>query len=68
MTKQYMENQSLANCTFSTNTCTIPKYSRNKNKQKSEKDVCSNYNYETEDNLLCTVRRYLRSMHSWLKI
>ena len=27
----------LANCTISTNTSTIPKYSRNKSKQKSEK-------------------------------
>ena len=24
-----------------------------------KKDVCANYNYETEENLLCTVRRYL---------
>jgi N-acetyl-beta-hexosaminidase len=33
-----------------------------------KKDVCANYNYETEDNLLCTVRRYLRCMGSWPKI
>lgn len=33
-----------------------------------KKDVCANYNYETEYNLLCTVRRYLRSMDSWPKI
>jgi transposase len=33
-----------------------------------KKDVCANYNYETEENLLCTVRRYLRSMDSWPKI
>ena len=26
----------LANCTIPTNTCTIPKYSRNKSKQESE--------------------------------
>jgi len=25
-----------------------------------KKDICANYNYETEENLLCTVRRYLR--------
>ena len=25
-----------------------------------KKDICANYNYETEDNLLCNVRRYLR--------
>ena len=33
-----------------------------------KKDICTNYNYETEDNLLCTVRWYLRSMDSWPKI
>ena len=33
-----------------------------------KKDVCANYNYETEENLLCTVRRYLRPMDSWPKI
>ena len=33
-----------------------------------KKDVCANYNYETEYNLLCTVRRYLRCIGSWPKI
>jgi len=33
-----------------------------------KKDVCANYNYETENNLLSNVRRYLRSMGSWPKI
>ena len=33
-----------------------------------KKDVCANYNYETEDNLLCTVRQYLRCMGRWPKI
>ena len=33
-----------------------------------KKDVCANYNYGTEDNLLCTVRRYLRCFGCWLKI
>ena len=57
----------LANRTISTNTCTIPESSRNKSKQKSEKDVCANYNYETEHTLLCNVRRS-RFMGSWPKI
>ena len=36
-TKQYMKRQSYwLYCTISTNTCTIPEYSRNKSKQKSE--------------------------------
>jgi hypothetical protein len=33
-----------------------------------KKDVCANYNYETEDNLLCAVRKYLRCFGSWPKI
>ena len=33
-----------------------------------KKDVSTNYNYETEDNLLCTVRRYLRCFGCWPKI
>jgi hypothetical protein len=33
-----------------------------------KKDVCANYNYGTEDNLLCAVRRYLRCIGSWPKI
>ena len=37
-------------------------------KQNLKKDVCANYNYETEENLLCTVRRYLRCFGRWPKI
>jgi len=33
-----------------------------------KKDICANYNYETEENLLCTVRRYLRYFGCWPKI
>lgn len=33
-----------------------------------KKDVCANYNYETEYNLLCIVRRYLRCFGCWPKI
>ena len=33
-----------------------------------KKDVCANYNYGTEDNLLCAVRRYLRCFGCWPKI
>ena len=33
-----------------------------------KKDICANYNYETEDNLLCTVRSYLRCIGCWPKI
>ena len=33
-----------------------------------KKDVCTNYNYKTEHNLLCTVRKYLRKIGSWPKL
>ena len=33
-----------------------------------KKDVCANYNYGTEGNLLCNVRRYLRCFGCWPKI
>ena len=33
-----------------------------------KKDICANYNYETEDDLLGTMRQYLRHMGSWFKL
>ena len=33
-----------------------------------KKDICANYNYETEENLLCNVRRYLRKIGRWPKL
>ena len=33
-----------------------------------KKDVCANYNYETEENLLRYVREYLRKIGSWPRI
>ena len=33
-----------------------------------KKDICANYVYETEENLLCSVRKYLRSTGCWPKI
>ncbi|MGD1834480.1 MAG: transposase [Nitrososphaeraceae archaeon] len=33
-----------------------------------KKDVRANYNYETYESLLCTVRQYLRHMGSWPKL
>ena len=33
-----------------------------------KKDICANYNYETEDDLLCTVKQYLRHIGSWPKL
>ncbi len=31
-------------------------------------DVCANHNYETEENLIKAIRRYLRSIYSWPKL
>ena len=33
-----------------------------------KKDICANYCYETEENLLCSVRKYLRRTGCWPKI
>src|SRR5207344_1239954 len=33
-----------------------------------KKDICANYVYETEENLLCSVRKYLRRTGCWPKI
>ena len=61
-TKQYIEKQSedwLTVLFLPTHTpfLNIVETKVNRNLKK---DVCANYNYETEDNLLCTARKYLR--------
>lgn len=68
-TKQYMERQvSWLTLIF------LPKRSpflnpvETKVNRNLKKDVCANYNYETEENLLCAVRKYLRRMGSWPRI
>ena len=68
-TKQYMQRQSdWLTVLF------LPKRSpylnlvETKVNRNLKKDVCANYNYETENSLLCIVRRYLRCMGSWPKI
>jgi transposase len=33
-----------------------------------KKDICANHNYETEENLIKTLRRYLRCIGSWVKL
>lgn len=33
-----------------------------------KKDICANYCYETEENLLCSVQKYLRRTGCWPKI
>jgi len=69
-TKQYMERQSEDWLTvlFLPTHAPFLNIVETKVNRNLKKDVCANYNYEIEENLLCTVRRYLRSMDSWPKI
>ncbi len=52
----------------------LPKHSPNLNPVETrinrnlKKDVCANHNYETEENLVKAVRRYLRRIGSWPKL
>ena len=68
-TKQFIEKQS--------NWLTViflPKRSPNLNlveikvNRNLKKDVCANHNYQTEENLINAVKRYLRSIDRWLKL
>ena len=52
----------------------LPKRSPNLNlvetriNRNLKKDVCANHNYQTEKNLINTVRKYLRHIGSWSKL
>ena len=68
-TKQFIENQlDWLTVIF------LPKRSPNLNPVETrvnrnlKKDVCANYNYPTEENLIKAVRRYLRRIGSWPKL
>ena len=69
-TKRYMERQSDNWLTV----VFLPKRSpflnpvETKVSRNLKKDVCANYNYETEENLLRYVREYLRKIGSWPRI
>ena len=69
-TKQYMERQSddWLTVLFLPTRAPFLNLVETKVNRNLKKDVCANYNYETEENLLCTVRRYLRSLDCWPKI
>jgi DDE superfamily endonuclease len=68
-TKQYIERQSdWLTVLFLPTRAPFLNIVETKVNRNLKKDVCSNYNYETEESLLCTVRRYLRSMGSWPKL
>ena len=68
-TKHYMEKQSdWLTVLFLPTRAPFLNIVETKVNRNLKKDVCANYNYETEYNLLCTVRRYLRCIGSWPKI
>jgi len=69
-TKQYMERQSEDWLTvlFLPTRAPFLNLVETKVNRNLKKDVCANYNYGTEDNLLCTVRMYLRCFGCWPKI
>ena len=68
-TKQYMKKQSYwLTVLFLPTRASFLNIVETKVNRNLKKDVCANYNYETEENLLCTVRRYLRCFGSWPKI
>jgi hypothetical protein len=49
-------------------TFTKSKPSRTRVNRNLEKDVCTNHNYGSEENLGKAVRRYLRCIGSWPKL
>ena len=53
----YEKTVILANCTISTNTDSFLNIVETKVNRNLKKDVCANYNYETEENLLCTCKK-----------
>ena len=68
-TKQFIENQlDWLTVIF------LPKRSPNLNPVETrvnrnlKKDVCANYNYQTEENLINAVRRYLKYIGNWPKL
>jgi transposase len=68
-TKQFIEKQSdWLTIIF------LPKRSPNLNPVETrvnrnlKKDVCANHDYETEENLIKAVRKYLRSIGNWSKL
>ena len=68
-TKHYMEKQSdWLTVLFLPTHAPFLNIVETKVNRNLKKDICANYNYETEYNLLCTVRRYLRCIGSWPKI
>ena len=68
-TKQFIERQSYwLTAIFLPTRAPFLNLVETKVNRNLKKDICGNYNYETEENLLCNVRRYLRKIGSWPKL
>ena len=68
-TKQFMERQSYwLTAIFLPTRAPFLNLVETKVNRNLKKDVCANYNYETEENLLYVVRKYLRKIGSWPKL
>jgi len=70
-TKQFIEEENQSDWLT---TIFLPKRSPNLNPVETrinrnlKKNVCANYDYETDENLINTVRKYLRWIGSWPKL
>lgn len=68
-TKQFMERQSYwLTAIFLPTRAPFLNLVETKVNRNLKKDVCANYNYETEENLLYVVRKYLKKIGSWPKL
>ena len=68
-TKQFMERQSYwLTAIFLPTHAPFLNLVETKVNRNLKKDVCANYNYETEENLLYVVRKYLRKIGNWPKL
>ncbi|MGZ5491017.1 MAG: transposase [Nitrososphaeraceae archaeon] len=68
-TKQFIERQSYwLTAIFLPTRAPFLNLVETKVNRNLKKDVCANYNYETEENLLYVVRKYLRKIGSWPKL
>jgi transposase len=68
-TKRYMETQSeWLTAVYLPKKAPFLNLVETKVNRNLKKDICANYCYETEEDLICSVRRYLRKIGCWPKI
>jgi transposase len=68
-TKRYMETQSeWLTAVYLPKKAPFLNLVETKVNRNLKKDICANYCYETEEDLICSVRRYLRRKGCWSKL